>query len=520
MNIRLFPALICAALLVTGCPTPNDDSTKQKITNPDEDEGGDDGTIYSVTIDPGVSGGALTAEPTSGIKGTEITLTVSPSDDRRELVPGSLKYVYGDTERPVNIVTRKFKLPAAHVTVTAAFGARYAVTVDPALSGILSADPPLAAAGAEITLTLTDPVAWRIKQGTLRYETGAGESVSLPAHLLTFTLPEADITVKGELEAWEDLIHRMVKVTGAVVTKSIGTGETTGMFSGGTPFFHASTTPVTVEDFSIAAVEVTYQLWYTVKTWALNHGYSFPSVSFGAGAEQTENGGAYGYNYGEPSARRYTPAVWYTWFDIIVWLNAYSEWAKDNLGPDYGNFEPLYKTTAGAPGGAGAVIKNSDMDSLKTLLGTRGSAPDAGSISVPAHDAQGFRLPANREWEFAARGGDPSAEAWSYTYAGSSNIDEVAWYQGNTRAVFQEAGNKAPNTLSLYDMTGNAWEMVQDLAVSASGITMLQCGGFVMASAAENKITARSGGNAITNILGEARGGFRVAGPASVGVNP
>ena len=71
-----------------------------------------------------------------------------------------------------------------------------------------------------------------------------------------------------------------------------------------------------------------------------------------------------------------------------------------------------------------------------------------------------FRLPTEAEWEFAARGGNKSN---GYTYAGSSIIDDVAWYYYvNAPRITQTVATKAPNELGLYDMSGNVLEWCQD----------------------------------------------------------
>ena len=72
-----------------------------------------------------------------------------------------------------------------------------------------------------------------------------------------------------------------------------------------------------------------------------------------------------------------------------------------------------------------------------------------------------YRLPTEAEWEFAARGGNSSC---GYKYAGSNNIDDVAWYNGNNYYVVHahEVGGKLPNELGIYDMSGNAAEWCQD----------------------------------------------------------
>ena len=70
-----------------------------------------------------------------------------------------------------------------------------------------------------------------------------------------------------------------------------------------------------------------------------------------------------------------------------------------------------------------------------------------------------FNLPTEAEWEYAARGGK---ESKGYLYAGSDDVNEVAWYSANSGGKTHDVGTKIPNELGIYDMSGNAWEWCSD----------------------------------------------------------
>jgi len=140
-----------------------------------------------------------------------------------------------------------------------------------------------------------------------------------------------------------------------------------------------------------------------------------------------------------------------------------------------GKYEVTQRQWQSVTGKNPSYFKSAGLDAPVESVSWNDCQEFVRKLTAPAgHE---YRLPTEAEWEYAARGGPLSKRS---TYSGSNDADDVAWYYGNsgehrlddakwaTKRLSKNkcrphpVGQKTPNELGLYDMTGNVNEWCQD----------------------------------------------------------
>ena len=142
------------------------------------------------------------------------------------------------------------------------------------------------------------------------------------------------------------------------------------------------------------------------------------------------------YNPSQASVLPNAPVDSVSWYEAVKFCNLLSE--KDGLDSCY----TLNGTSDTAKWGELPAEENETWKNIKC------------DFSV-----NGYRLPTEAEWEYAAKGG---LEQKNFNYAGTNVLDDVGWYGVNSEKMTHAVSTKKTSPLGLYDMNGNVWEWCWD----------------------------------------------------------
>ena len=311
------------------------------------------------------------------------------------------------------------------VTITQNGTTATAITMD--TEGTLTLMLPTGASSYQWYVNGADP--------TTIYASAADTASTFSFHPTDYGITAGQKTITGTMKDGSGVYYSanvVVTVTNdAMIT--ILPYDTTATYSEATCWYatiYTAFTNILSRPFKMGKYEVTYALWSSVYTWATNHGYSFSNAGVDGSAASSDIN---------------MPVTTISHYDAIVWCNAYSEMM---------GYTPCYYTSTTDRTSAAILRSTTTVASFVT-----GSSLYTSSYVY--WDANGYRLPTEGEWQYAASCGGyydyTHVSGCALPYAAGNAATYTPYANVNTSGT-TTVGSTTPNLWGLYDMSGNVWE--------------------------------------------------------------
>jgi formylglycine-generating enzyme required for sulfatase activity len=438
---------------------------------------------YTIRINPAAHG-RLYVNPGAAAAGETVTLTIRP-DPKYGLKKRSLKYAGADGAAVS--ISETFTMPGKHISIQGEFeSVERRVWVDKNLSGgQIDVKPEKAYPGETITLTVRPANGNRYEAGSLKYLDTGGQEKPIDAKTLQFAMPNDDATVTAEFKPFTAMENLKIN-NRSLVSLSAGKTDytlwipgqdTAAVFTFDTAanaavepksgkkhslrLFENAPVQYTVEDpDGITKTTYTFRMIRElIPTEQVPTGKFMLDSSTGVTMEITKPFRIGKYELTQEEWKRVMgydrgtegndfPASGLKWYEAVVFCNKLSMLEKKT---------PVYSLSGRTNPDSWGPVPSKSNDPKWNIKAN--------------WNANGYRLPTEMEWLWAAMGAangqsgtnvNGARQSYAGQISGKTAMGDAVWYAKNSGNVSHKKGEKLPNLLGLYDMSGNMAEWCWD----------------------------------------------------------